>query len=202
MAGGFFAGPKKVVLSSGTILDEAKLAPTQPNPQEVGQDLTPPILYTLDASDTEEWVYFDFSRGSVVKGVAWDSLDWDLAFKRAKILTNSGRTHEKGGGGALALMSEEFDSVDSAPEGGAFETDHRPYNKMENENAALHKWYKYNYINHRLEPKPQVYIIRTAEGKFAKMRILSYYCQGEKAGCYTFRYVYQGNGSRRFTPRP
>jgi hypothetical protein len=40
--------------------------------------------------------------------------------------------------------------------------------------------------------------VRTADGRFAKMRILSYYCTGATPGCVTFEYVYQGSGSRRF----
>ncbi len=38
--------------------------------------------------------------------------------------------------------------------------------------------------------------VRTADGRFAKVQILGYYCSGPRAGCLTFRYVYQGDGSR------
>jgi HmuY protein len=54
-----------------------------------------------------------------------------------------------------------------------------------------------------LHPKPNVYIIRTADGKYAKMRIISYYCDGGQAsGCFTIEYIYQGDGSRRFAATP
>jgi hypothetical protein len=47
------------------------------------------------------------------------------------------------------------------------------------------------------------YAIRTADGKYAKMRLLSYYCDGGQAsGCFTLEYVYQGDGSRRFVHNP
>jgi hypothetical protein len=49
---------------------------------------------------------------------------------------------------------------------------------------------------HVLRPKSQVYVIHTADGKYAKMRLVSSYCDGNQAsGCFTMEYVYQGDGS-------
>ncbi len=190
--GGFLLKPEQTGSNARAALDESSLIPTKIEPVEVGNRTTPVITYTLDASDIEKWVFFDFSRGSVIEKMERDSLDWDIAFKRAKLLTNGGATNKEGKGGALAVNLAKIHEVASVPEGTAFETDYRPYKKPERENRALVKWFKYNYINHRLEPKPEVYVIRTADGRFAKMKILSYYCQGEKVGCYTFQYLYQG----------
>jgi len=36
--------------------------------------------------------------------------------------------------------------------------------------------------------------LRTADGRYAKIEILGYYCIGALPGCTTFRYVYQGGG--------
>ena len=36
----------------------------------------------------------------------------------------------------------------------------------------------------------------TADGRYAKLQLLSYYCPGARPGCLTFRYVYQGAGGR------
>lgn len=198
VAGGFLAKPQKLEVVPGVVIDETSLDPTKIEPMEAGDRLAPVITYTLDASDTEKWTYFDFSRGGVVEDAEMNSLDWDLAFRRAKILTNSGATNKNGKGGAMALESNTLDEAAKVPENSGFEMDYRQYNKAENENPALAKWYNYNYINHRLDPKPNVYIIRTADGRFAKIRILTYYCRGEKAGCYTIQYVYQGGNSTGF----
>jgi hypothetical protein len=43
-----------------------------------------------------------------------------------------------------------------------------------------------------------VYAIRTADGRYAKLEIVSYYCPGAVSGCLTFRYAYQGSGARAF----
>jgi hypothetical protein len=49
--------------------------------------------------------------------------------------------------------------------------------------------------------------VRTADGRYAKMQIVSYYkggasvptgAEGELARFYTFRYVFQPDGSRQF----
>ncbi|MBI5186437.1 MAG: HmuY family protein [Nitrospinae bacterium] len=197
-AGGFLAKPQKLEVDHGVVIDENSLDPTKIEPVEAGDRLTPLITYTLDASDVEKWTYFDFSRGGVVEDAEMNSLDWDLAFRRARILTNSGANNKSGKGGAMAMESKALDKIAQVPENKNFEIDYRPYNKAENENPALAKWYNYNYINHRLDPKPEVYIIKTADGRFAKIRILTYYCRGEKAGCYTIQYVYQGGNSTGF----
>jgi hypothetical protein len=61
----------------------------------------------------------------------------------------------------------------------------------------MEKWFTYSYLANVLVPKPLVYVVRTHDGKYAKMHILSYYCANKSAGCLTFEYVYQGDGSPR-----
>ena len=64
-------------------------------------------------------------------------------------------------------------------------------------NAAIAGWYGYGYFSHVLTPHPRVWAVRTADGRYAKLELLGYYCPGSQAGCVTFRYVYQGDGTRR-----
>jgi hypothetical protein len=64
-------------------------------------------------------------------------------------------------------------------------------------NGALERWYEYSWMSHRLKPNGHVYAVRTADGKYAKIEILSYYCVDGSPGCLTFRYVYAGDGGRR-----
>lgn len=37
--------------------------------------------------------------------------------------------------------------------------------------------------------------MRTADGRYAKLEMVGYYCPGARPGCPTFRYVYQGDGT-------
>ncbi len=174
-----------------------KYTPTPIQPEEVGEQLTEEKEYTLDASDQQKFVYFDFSRSSVVEIEDASSKEWDLAFRRVKILTNSGFGNSAGKGGAALVGKEDFKKITSLPETLEFTTDYIPPKKAQPENKTLAHWYEYGFMKHRLNPSPLTYAIRTADGKFAKIQIISYYC-GPKAGCYTLRYIYQGNGSKNF----
>ncbi len=162
-------------------------APTPPEPTEVGLVKQGPVSYTVDATSEEAWTYFDFSRASVVRDPA--PSDWDLAFQRFRVIANGGPGFD-GEGGILDLGARAFDSVVEVPEAGYAGTEVRG----DSVNPAIERWYEYGWSTHLLEPKRHVYAVRTADGRFAKLEILGYYCPGSRGGCLRFRYVYQGAG--------
>lgn len=173
----------------------SKYLPTPPSPHEVGERLVGPRIYTIDARSQDLWMYFDFSRDSVV-AVQYPQTDgWDLAFRRHAIRTNGGDTNPAGQGAALRLDQPDFAAVARVPADAAFVSDVRTKRRLASVNPALEKWYNYSYMANVLIPKPLVYIIRTQDGRYAKLRILSYYCKEGVSGCLTFEYVYQGDGS-------
>ncbi len=163
-------------------------APGGPPPREVGDSLVGPRVYTVDARDEREWRWFDFSRGAVVESAAGG---WDLAFRRHDILVNGGEGFS-GEGGAIALDGVSFDALSEAPEAGYAGS----AAGRDSSNTVFEDWYDYGFTSHLLEPKPAVYAIRTADGRYAKLQILSYYCPEAVSGCVTFRYAYQGSGAR------
>lgn len=146
-------------------------------------------LYTLDATGTDDWVFFDFTTGAVLEQGDFSAVGWDVAFQRTKLLTNSGVTNPAGPGGAVDLgeVSLEVDSVPAVPQyavdvlGG--EDDDEP------ENPAVGKWYSYSFISHTVSTKPNTYLIRTGETHDALVQFDSYYCEDEEPGCITFRYL-------------
>lgn len=164
-------------------------APTPPFPVEVDSALVGPRTYTIDASATAPWAGFDFSRGSAVP--VTDAGGWDIAFRRFNVMTNGGRGFA-GTAGVVDLGVVPFESVREAPATGYVTGDAG----RDSTNAAIERWYDYGFTSHVLRTKGHVYAIRTADGRYAKLQILSYYCPGALPGCITFRYVYQGNGSR------
>ena len=174
------------------------------NPAEIGTKLTDTIVYTFDSSTLEEWAFFDFSRGSIVSDVSSfkDTKGWDLAFRRAKIASNGGGTNKNGIVEVARLKTIDFDSVTSVPEDTNFIKDAtRRSVGADPKNVSLDKWYSYNFFDHNLKSYKNVLIIKTAEGNYAKMQIINYYCKkGEEklAGCYTIKYVYQGDGRKSF----
>jgi hypothetical protein len=90
-----------------------------------------------------------------------------------------------------------FETVQEAPEKG-YLADAQTGDRIQTENPTLKRWYEYDYAVHRLKPKPNIYVIRTADGRYAKLRILSYYGPQKEAGWVTLRFGVTPEGSRRF----
>jgi hypothetical protein len=130
---------------------------------------------TVDAFDAKSWRFFDFARGSVT--IPPDTNGWDLAFRRYNIIAAN----------AIADVGPTvFSDVVHAPDGGFIVNDVG----RDTVNRAIGRWYTYNFLTHLLEPNGHVYAVRTGDGQYAKLEILSYYCTGLKPGCVTFRYGY------------
>ncbi|MBI1723464.1 MAG: HmuY family protein [Gemmatimonadetes bacterium] len=161
---------------------------TPPNPVPVGDTLVGPAVYTIDATDEHTWTFFDFSRSSVVERPG--PLEWDLAVRRFHVIPNGGPGFA-GRGGIVDLGPLPFDSVVTLPDTGYVAT------QADSSSAGIGKWYRYGWTSHLLTPKGHVYGVRTADGRYAKLEIVSYYCGGVQGGCLSIRYVYQGDGTRR-----
>jgi hypothetical protein len=161
-------------------------------PQEVGERLVGPSVVTVDGRG-DDLALFDFSSGSVVESP--DPLGWDLAFQRFLILANGGADFV-GQGGILDLGIASLDSLMSVPSNGY--APNTPGSEMSN--AATAEWYEYSWTSHVLSPKPNIFAVRTADGRYAVFQILSYYCPTAQAGCTTIRYRYQGAGGTAFDP--
>ena len=168
----------------------AMYAPTPPAPRDVGRALVGPTVYTVDATRPDAWQYFAFHRGSVIDQPG--PRDWDLAFRRYEIIANGGRAFT-GDGGIADLGKVIFSEVKTVPADGYQATEGGP----DPRNPAIARWYSYGYFSHLLSPKRHVWAVRTADGRYAKLEFISYYCPGSQPGCVTFRYVYQGDGSRQ-----
>ena len=163
--------------------DVVTFAPTAPAPHAPSRALVGPVTYTVDATAADAWRAFSFARGATVDGAG------DLLFRRYAIVA--------GPGAAVAdLGAVGFDEARTAPAEGYQANEGR----AEPRNPAIAGWYRYGFFSHVLTPRPHVWAVRTAEGRYAKLEILSYYCPGPQPGCLTFRYVFQGDGSRRLAP--
>jgi hypothetical protein len=158
-------------------------APSTVAPIETGRALVGPVRYTLDAREAEAWRQFSFRLGSAVESGG------DLAFKRYAIVAGVGA-------GVLDLGEVRFEDVTSVPADGYQANE----GAAEPRNPAIASWYRYGFFTHVLTPRPRVWAVRTADGRYAKLELLGYYCPGPQPGCVTFRYVYQGDGTTRMTP--
>ncbi|HEX5625115.1 MAG TPA: HmuY family protein [Saprospiraceae bacterium] len=144
--------------------------------------------------------FFRFSDSTVLGTADSASTKWDLGFKSSTIIVNSG-VSGPGNAGAF-VYNGLFSELKEVPADSVFRTD------VSASDLAIGKsWYNYDPVGMVLNPKPgKVLVIRTADNKFAKMEILSYYKNApaapnafrDEARYYTFRYVYQPDGSRKF----
>ena len=170
-------------------------APSTPEPDPAGAELVGPRIYTVDARRPDRWQFFSFSQGALVASSPF--FEWDLAFRRFQVIVNGGDGFS-GLGGVVGLGPVEFDSVASLPYQGYRGTEAARGDSIATE---FEDWYEYSLFSHLLSPAPSVYALRTADGRYAKLRFLGYYCPGAQPGCVTFEYVYQGGGGRE-TPTP
>jgi len=174
-------------------------------------------LLKVDATSKEEWTLVDLATGKThrVKEPEEEQerlrqFSWDLGFQRTKIITNGGATNPGGTVGVLNLGQVPFSEVVEIPRTGYIE-DGRSLGKLINKGIA--DWYTYRTRTHNIESKRNVYVVRTAGGRFLKMRILNYYCHNdeadcrtamcarEEAACLTIEYALSPDGER-FPPPP
>ncbi|PIF00181.1 MAG: hypothetical protein CR994_06865 [Maribacter sp.] len=140
---------------------------------------------------------FDFSTGQTTTS----ETDWDIAFRGTSIIVNGGTSSgtedepERNGDAAAYIETgtlEGITSVDTSlfvqdsADGFAITT------------GSGNGWYNYTGSpDHLILPiAGKVLVIRTRDGKYAKVEILSYYKDGDTnsdSKYYTFNYVYQQN---------
>jgi hypothetical protein len=162
--------------------------------------------FTVNASSKTDWVYFSFATGDTLKVAdPANSTSWDLAFQRFNIRTNSGLSG-KGVGGVYNTKKtgeSEFSNLNKVPDAATFVTDDSvsTIGAMGKTvkvlaNPALSDWYIYTEGSSTLLSNSYTYVIKTADGKYAKLMISSYYNQQGIAGYFTINYVYQPDGSK------
>ncbi|MGK9476294.1 HmuY family protein [Melioribacter sp. OK-6-Me] len=146
--------------------------------------------------------YYRFADSTIITGADTLSDKWDIAFRSTTIYTNSG-VSGPGKGGAIVLKNTDFYDLKEAPSEG-YRVDE--VNAPAIPTGSGNGWYNYNSETHIISPIPGVVlVIKTGEGKYAKVQIISYYkgapdspSLNDKSKYYTFRYVYQSNGTTKF----
>jgi hypothetical protein len=149
---------------------------------------------TVDARSEETWTYFDFSRGSVVTDAQPSGHNWDLAFQRYRVATNSGSTNPRGHAGALKVGQHR---PTRAPEKG-YRVDE--WEQGVTLNRVFHRWYRYSPMVNGLVSRGDHFVIRTADAGYAWLRFVAYYCPaalGGGPGCVSFRYGYRSDFSHK-----
>ena len=179
---------------------------TEPDPvqAEMVQDLPADPITGFDPTTgqpigADVFTFFSLRTGEVVPNADSASTAWDLGFKGTAIIVNGGTSGP--GEGAAQVMTGSFEEMIEAPADG-YVTDSEDGNAIPT--GSGNGWYNYNQPLNLVTPIPgRVLVVKTADGRYAKIRILSYY-QGapdtpdpdqDTARYYTFEYVFQPDGS-------
>jgi hypothetical protein len=155
------------------------------------------------------FTYFSLRENRIITGADTLTNKWDIAFREFFIKVNGGSSATSGGNAGAFIANSTFEALTSIPAGTAFAQDDAPAFAI---NPAPGGWYTYNPATFIALPIPgKVFVIRTADGRFAKMEITSFYRNGvtpevsaspvQKAlnqFFYQFRFVFQANGSVNF----
>lgn len=158
---------------------------------------------------TGKFSFFSIESNSSIASVDSNSKKWDIGLRGTTIITNAG-TSGPGSGGAFVFKGT-FDELKTISADSIFRTDNAPtaYAIPTGSNKG---WYVLDFVTNLLSPIPgRVMVIRTANGKYAKLEILNYYKGGTtpaatatdaeksaKQRFYTFRFTYQSNGTKTF----
>ncbi|MEM8968439.1 MAG: HmuY family protein [Bacteroidota bacterium] len=163
-----------------------------------------------DPDRAGDFTFFSFENGIVASSLS-STASWDVAFSGTAILTNGGSSGP--GEGAAQIVPSSFEGVTEAPADG-----YREDTEAEPAIVGSDGWYSYtgeapSGPKHAVLTIPgRIIVLKTAEGNYAKMEILSYYEGNPDPSTaefvdlqtrptsrhYTFRYVVQPNGSRQF----
>ncbi|MEX0313115.1 MAG: HmuY family protein [Allomuricauda sp.] len=144
---------------------------------------------------------FSFATGEVTTS----DTEWDLAFRGTTVAVNGGAvtgTAEepaRNGNGGASIQSGTFASITSA-DGLTFTQD--ADGAFAIPTGSDNGWYNYNFMTNIVSAIPgKVFVIRTHDGKYAKVEFLSYYEDAptspdpstDASRFYTFNYVYNPN---------
>lgn len=148
---------------------------------------------------TNKFTLFSFATGSTVPNTDSATNKWDLGFKGTTIIVNSGISGP--GNAGVILTTGILEDIAEAPESG--------YVSDNSTSLAIPPgsgkgWYTYDGQAMVIRPTAgKILLVRTADGKYAKMEIISYYKDAPAnptfmipARYFTFRYFYQSDGSR------
>jgi hypothetical protein len=167
-------------------------------PQDTDYTQNPPVASGV-------FVKFDFSTGAVTTS----DTDWDIAFRGTTLVVNGGSSSgivdapQRNGNAGAYLVEGIFDEittintaafVQDSPMGLAIPT------------GSGNGWYTYDPTLLAIYPIPgKVIVLRTADNKFAKIEILSYYKDAPEVineqialndlRYYTFNYIYQDDAN-------
>ena len=159
---------------------------------------------TIDASAFTDWKYFSFETGKEIPAsevgdyaTSKTKTNWDLAIHRGDIRTNSGKSG-MGKGGAIKVNGTKLNDIKIIPTSG-YAVDEEAEIMIEmgmdgyrtqSKNMALADWYKSEGMPPVYIVNDYVYVVKTADGKYAKVKFSDYTNDEGAGGHVKFSYQY------------
>lgn len=147
--------------------------------------------------NTKPYAYFSLATGKEVPATEAKTTQWDIAFSKTTIAVNSGSSGP--GQVGAQVVEQAFDLIKTAPKEG-YKNDSETGTAIPG--GSGNAWYKYDMSVHAILPiVGRAILIKTNDGKYAKIEIISYYkgapeeVPTEESSYYTFRYsIANSNG--------
>jgi hypothetical protein len=163
--------------------------------------------FEVNSTGSTTWKYFSFAKNdTVIVADPQNSTDWDLAFQRYRIKTNSGKSGSGKGGAANSYQKGQngFDALKVVPDTATFSTDESFIIAVQQGyatyilNPEIYTWFTIELATQgtQIVPSDFIYFVRTNDNKFAKVWIKSYYSSINTSGHISFQYKYQPDGSK------
>lgn len=148
-----------------------------------------------------EFTYYSLTENTVISASEAGTTKWDIAFKGTSIIVNGGSSGP--GQGAGQVVSSLFSEVTTAPESGWVQDSESGFAIP---SGSGNGWYNYDPQTHAITAIPgRVLLIRTADGRYAKVSIVNYYKglpdvpeSTSESRFITFDFVFQPDGTRSF----
>ncbi|MBK7863979.1 MAG: HmuY family protein [Archangiaceae bacterium] len=128
----------------------------------------------LDAMDSTRWTAVDLDAPAEVP---FEGDGWDLAFQRFHVRARGGASGD--GGVQIAVVYDAgYEQVTRSPDGPWLEDQPDGDDENLDLDTVLDKgevWYEYDPLWHTLTPRPLVYVIRSDQGGYFKLKVDNYY---------------------------
>jgi hypothetical protein len=148
----------------------------------------------INATSESNWVYLDLESATMVTpATPEDSDEWDLGFRRYKVMLNGG-VSGTGQMQAVPMPGVDYNTDLEEPTEGWI-TDEPDADGDGDMEYALDSWFDYDSDSHEVTPADTIFVLRTVEGGLLKFEFLGYY---DDAGTPAYVHVHWGPLSDEF----
>jgi hypothetical protein len=161
------------------------------------------LSFTVAAPEFDKWHYFSFETGAIVPATdvgdyesSKDKTNWDLAFNRANVRTNSGASG-LGMGGSIKTDKTDFDDVSEIPTSGYtidVEHDIAWPSMQETATHSVNMILQEGITSQGMPPtwaiSENIFIVKTADAKYALLKFKDYSNDEGQGGHIKFEYKY------------